>query len=58
MSAADLIAQATVLVLFLIALQHRDLIADLSDGNVERLVRVEAEATEAQWWLEQMGAGK
>jgi hypothetical protein len=54
MTAADLLAQATVLGLILLAVQHRDLISDCMDMNVERLEREEAEAAEACWWLSQM----
>jgi hypothetical protein len=58
MTAADLLAQATVLGLILLAVQHRDLISDCMDMNVERLEREEAEAAEACWWLSQMEGWK
>lgn len=56
MTAVDLIAQATVLGLILLAAQRRDLIADMSDGNIERLIREERNADEARAWLAAMGA--
>ncbi len=55
MDTADFIAQATVLAFILLALRHRDLIVDMTDGNVERLEREERRAAEARWWLDQMG---
>lgn len=58
MTLPDLIAQAVILTLILAALWHRDMLADFTDGNVERLVRIEAEAAEAQGWLDLMGVGK
>lgn len=58
MTLPDLIAQAVILALILAALWHRDMLADMTDGNVERLVRIEAEAAEAQGWLDLMGAVK
>lgn len=58
MTLPDLIAQAVILTLILAALWHRDMLADMTDGNVERLVRIEAEAVEAQGWLDLMGVGK
>jgi hypothetical protein len=51
MTAADLLAQATVLGLILLAVQHRDLISDMSDGNIERLIREERDVDEARAWL-------
>jgi hypothetical protein len=58
MSLPDLLAQATILGLLILAIQHRDLLNDMTDGNVERLEREERNATEARWWLEQMGIRK
>lgn len=58
MTLPDLIAQAVILALILAALWHRDMLADMTDGNVERLVRIEAEAVEAQGWIDLMGVGK
>ncbi len=55
MTAPDLIAQATILALILVAVHQRHLIADLTDGNVERIEREERNAAEARWWLSQMG---
>jgi hypothetical protein len=58
MNLPDLLAQATILTLLLIAVQHRDLLSDMTDGNVERLEREEANAMEARWWLQQMGVNE
>ncbi len=60
MTAPDLIAQAMILTLILVAVAHRDMLADFTDNNVERLIREEADAAEAQGWLDliAMGAGK
>lgn len=41
MTAADLIAQLAILLFSLVALRNRDLLEDMSDGNVERLEREE-----------------
>jgi hypothetical protein len=58
MTAADLLAQATVLGLILLAVQHRDLISDMSDGNIERLIREERDVDEARAWLAAMEGWK
>lgn len=58
MTAPDLIAQATVATLLLLALWQRDLLNDMTDGNVERLEREDRDAAEAHWWLAQIGLGK
>ncbi len=51
----DLLAQLTMAALMVLAAtpQARRLIEDMSDGNVERLIR-EDNAAEAAWWLAQM----
>jgi hypothetical protein len=51
---ADLLAQSAMLAFLILAYRHRDLLNDMTDGNVERLEREERNATEARWWLEQM----
>lgn len=61
MTAADLIAQGTILVFILLAIAHRSELMDMTDGNVERLIREEQQdrdAAEAQSWLNLMGAGQ
>ena len=55
---SDFIAQATILALILLALWHRDMLPDFTDGNIERLIRIEENAAEARGWLDQMGAWK
>ncbi len=52
---ADFLAQAVFLAFLLLALRHRGLIEDMSDGNVEPKFRA---AEEAQWWLDQMETRK
>lgn len=52
----DLLAQIAVLALILLGLWKRDLLDDLSDGNVERLERDE-HAAEARYWLELIERG-
>lgn len=58
MTLADLIAQAVVLAFLLLAIRHRGLLVDMTDGNVERLEREERRVLEALWWLDQMGPRK
>jgi hypothetical protein len=57
---ADLLAQLTMAALMVLAAtpQARRLIDDMSDGNVCRLEREEAEAAEARAWLIAMGVWK
>lgn len=57
----DLIAQATILTMLVIAFWNRDLLMDMTDGNVERLIReerLEQDVAEAQSWLDLIGAGQ
>jgi hypothetical protein len=54
----DLIAQSMVFAFLLLALRHRRLLEDMTDGNVCRLEREEAEAAEASWWLRAMELGR
>lgn len=58
MTTPDLIAQVTIATLLLLALWQRDLLNDMTDGNVERLEREDRDAAEALWWLAQIGPGK
>jgi hypothetical protein len=51
----DLIAQSMVFAFLLLALRHRRLLEDMTDGNVERLERRERDAAEAREWLVAMG---
>ncbi len=55
---ADFIAQSAFLAFLLLALRHRGLIEDMTDGNVERLERRERDAAEAREWLIAMGVWK
>jgi hypothetical protein len=52
----DLLAQLTMAALMVLAAtpQARRLIEDLSDGNVERLIREDEQVEQARWWLQQM----
>ena len=54
----DLIAQSLVLTVLILGLIYRDEIEDFTNGNIDRLEREEAQAAEAQWWLEQMKKGE
>jgi hypothetical protein len=58
MTLPDIIAQAFVLGFLLLALRHRDVIEDMTDGNVERLERRDRDAAEAREWLIAMGVWK
>jgi hypothetical protein len=57
MTAPDISAQAVVLAFLLLALRHRQLIADMTDGNVERLEREERNRDAAKRWLRAMEKG-
>lgn len=50
----DYLAQYLFLMFLLVCVKNRDILIDMTDGNVERLDREEKRYQEALWWLENM----
>ena len=51
MEMIDFIAQYTFFMFLLVCIKHRDILIDMTDGNVERLEREERRYQEALWSL-------
>lgn len=54
MEVMDLLAQYLFLMFLLFCIKHRDILIDMTDGNVERLEREDKRYQEALWWLSNM----
>ena len=58
MTLPDIIAQASILALIMLALAHRHSLEDFTDNWVEKMIRIDENAAEAAEWLAQMKVTK